>query len=142
MFGMAILNHMNMTGDNICVKLKLFDEKISDVDKIKFSIYDDLILLKEIEIESAMGEDEYSSPFVMFEELEIEKKYKVTIECYKDGKWEHCCECFTGVFTYSFQNNVAVYSEKISTENNMPKCGLGFKNDYDLSSGMSFRVVR
>lgn len=146
MFGMVILNHMNMSGNNICVKLKLFNKKIEEIDKIRFSILYEENLIDSIEVGNACEYDQYSSSFVCFNDLNLNKKYKITTECYMEDEWVYCCECFTSTLTYNFQNNIAVYSEKIFAQDGLPLGGLKFEEDYDfrkfISSNISYGEVR
>ena len=146
MFGMIILNHMNMKGNDICVKLKLFDRKIEEVDKIKFTAFYEEEIIRSIEINNIYGDDEYSSAFVCFDGLDINKKYKIIAECCVGDEWTECNKCFASTFTYNFQNNSVVYSEKLFPEDSPLISGLKFKEDYSFEDAMlheiSYEAVR
>lgn len=132
MFGMIMLNHMKMTGNNIVVKLKLFDEKIEEIEKLRFSIYDGLELLKGIEIQDLKGEDDYSSPFVIFDDLEKEKKYRLTVDYCINDSWNFCCECHASALTFNFRNGMTVYSAKLLSEDEQYLPVSGLKLDEEI----------
>lgn len=135
MFGMIILNHMEMNGENICVKLKLFEKKIEEMEKIRFTIYDDLTPLEAIEKDGVCGEDEYSSPFIVFDKLEKGKKYRVFVECCANGVWGECCNCYTTTATQNFKSDDAIYS--VVEDKGLPV----YNSDFKVSLPIVFKEV-
>lgn len=124
MFGMLITNHYEMTGENISVKLNLFDTKIDQFEKIRLGIYDEH-LIEEKEILNC-GEDEYSSPFIIFENLEKKRKYKIVAEYYTDGIWTKICECYTSTATNIFEKDLGIYSKFEKEELPVPSASNNF----------------
>ena len=125
MFGMIIPNHMNMLGNNICVKLRLFNQKIKDIEKIKFTIFnDDQKLLETVEIDNIYEEDEYSSHFVDFGGLDKNKKYRIVAECCIEEEWVESANCTISTSTHNYSSGVSVY--RTTKEEGLPISGVEF----------------
>lgn len=105
MFGMIIVDHMNMTGDNICVKLRLFNKKIKEVESIRFTLNNEEMK----EISNDFSGDEYSSQEVSFEELAPHRKYELIAECKVNGQWVECDKCYTSTTTHDYSKENIAY---------------------------------
>ena len=138
MFGMIILNHMNMLGNNISVKLRLFDRKIEEVDKIRFILDDDVN--NAIEIDNSYSDDEFSSQFVNFEGLLINKKYKIAAEYCIKGEWVECDKCFTSTSTHNYSTGKSTY--RTFKEETLPiSGGIANKSDFKIGKPTILNVI-